>query len=67
MEHEGALAVDLHDRQPFAVARLQLGVTADVDLLELERNLAADLRDDRARTLAEVAALRVEDRDPLYG
>jgi hypothetical protein len=31
---EGALASDLDDRQPLAVARLELGVVVDLDLLE---------------------------------
>ena len=56
---EGALAVDLDDRQPLAVARLELGVAGDVDFLELERAVVPRRRDDRARPLAEVAALRV--------
>jgi hypothetical protein len=64
---EGALAVDLHDRQPLAVSRLQLGVAADVDLVEVEGHLAADLFEDPTGALAEVAALRVVQRDSLYG
>ena len=38
---EGPLPLDLDNRQPFAVARLELGVAGDVDLLELEVKLGA--------------------------
>jgi hypothetical protein len=64
---KGALAVDLDDRQPFTVARLELRVAADVDLFQLERHFRADAFDDRARQLAEMTALRVEKRDSGYG
>ena len=67
MVHKGALTVDFDDRQPFAISRLQLGIAADVDLLEVEGNLAADVVDDRPGTFAEVTALRVVQRDALYG
>jgi len=60
---EGALAVDLDHRQPLAVAGLELGVAADVDLAELEAEVVACLGDDRAGPLAEVTALRVVDDD----
>jgi hypothetical protein len=39
---ECPLAVDLDDRQPLAVASLQLRVARDVDLVELERLLGSD-------------------------
>jgi hypothetical protein len=64
---EGPLAVDLHHRQPLAVALLELGHAGDVDLLELEAELVAQARQLLARPLAEVAALRVEERDPAQG
>jgi hypothetical protein len=64
---ERSLSVDLDDRQPFAISRLQLGIAADVDLLQVEGNIAPDLVDDRPGTFAEVTALRVVQRDPLYG
>jgi hypothetical protein len=64
---ERALAVDLDHRQPLAVARLELRIAADVDLLQLEGNLAADLRDDFPGSFAEVAALSVVQGDPGYG
>jgi hypothetical protein len=64
---ERALAVDLDDRQPFAVARLQLRVATDVDLLELELDLGANRLDRAACRGAEVAALGVVERDARYG
>jgi hypothetical protein len=56
---ESALAVDLHDRQPLAILRLELRISADVDLVELEVGLFSDLFENRARAFAEVAGLRV--------
>jgi hypothetical protein len=56
---ESALAVDLHNRQPLAILRLEPRVPADVDLVEIEVGLFADLLKNRARAFAEVAALRV--------
>jgi hypothetical protein len=65
---KGALAVDLDHGQPCPVPRLELGIAPDVDLLQLERELRARLLDDCPRSLAEVAALRVVERDPgRYG
>ena len=64
---EGANAVDLDDGEPFAIARLELWVAADVDLLELESQLVAQRRDLRQRALAEMATLRVVERDDRYG
>lgn len=64
---EGANAVDLHHREPLAIARLELGVAADVDLLELESQLLAQRGHLRPRPLAEMAPLRVEDPDERYG
>jgi hypothetical protein len=61
---EGALAVDLDDGQELAKAPLQLGIAADVDLLEVERDLRADGVDRRPRALAEVAAARGVEREP---
>jgi hypothetical protein len=56
---ESPLAVDLHNRQPLAILRLEPRIPADVDLLELEVCFFADLFEKRARAFAEVAALRV--------
>jgi hypothetical protein len=62
---EDPLAVDLDDGEPFPVARLQLGVARDVDLLEREAELGAELLELLARPVAEMAALRVVEGD--YG
>ena len=61
---ESALAIDLHNRQPLAILRLEARIPADVDLVELEVSLFADLFEDRARAFAEVAALRVIQDNP---
>jgi hypothetical protein len=58
-ERERLLAVDRDDGKTLAVAPLKLGVPADVDLLELERDLRANLGEHPFRALAEVAAGRV--------
>jgi hypothetical protein len=64
---ESALAVDLDHRKPLAVARLEAVVARDVDLGELEAELVLERADGRARPLAEVAVLRVVQRDARYG
>jgi hypothetical protein len=64
---EGALAVDLDDRQVLAVPRLELRIAADVDHLELERHLAPDGVDGLERRVAEVAAGSGVDADAGYG
>ena len=64
---EDPLAVDLDDGQPLAVARLELGIAGDVDLLELEVLLAAQLGQLRSRALAEMAVGGVVEGDPDYG
>jgi hypothetical protein len=61
---ECTLAVDLHDRQPLPVPRLEVGVAADVDLLQLEPQLSLEALDDAARGGAEVAAFGVVEDDP---
>ena len=69
MVDERALAVDLDDREPFAIAPLEPGVAADVDLLELELDVLSHVRDGRPRALAEMAARRVVEPDGVrrYG
>jgi hypothetical protein len=62
---EDPLAVDLDDREPLPVAGLELRVARDVDLLEREAELAAELLELLARPVAEMAALCVVERD--YG
>jgi hypothetical protein len=64
---ERALAIDLDDRQPLAVLRLEAGVAGDVHLGELEAELVSKCAYGRARPLAEVAVLRVVQRDARYG
>jgi hypothetical protein len=61
---ERALAADLDDRQPLAIALLELGVAGDVDLAKLDA--LADER--RTRPLAQVAALGAIENDvAAYG
>ena len=64
---EGALSVDLDDREQLAEAGLELRVAGDVDDLELERELGSDSVDDLERSLAERAAVRGVDPDDRYG
>jgi hypothetical protein len=64
---ECALALDLHDGQPLAVASLEPGITADVDLLELERMLAHHVAEHRPGPVAEVATGGGVQRDARYG
>jgi hypothetical protein len=57
---KGSLAVDLHDGQPLAVAGLELRMAGDVHLCEIELDLLRERGNRLLRTLAEVAAGRVE-------
>jgi hypothetical protein len=59
---ERRLAVDLDHGKTLAVARLELRSPADVDQLELEVDLLAQLEDDLERSRAEAAVVRVVDR-----
>jgi hypothetical protein len=60
---EDLFALDGDDREPLAVGALELGVARDVDLAEVERDLRADALEHGLRALAQVAALRPEERD----
>jgi hypothetical protein len=60
---ERPLPVDLDHRQPLPISSLEPGIPADIDLLEVEGDVLADLLEDPTGTLAEVAALRVEEND----
>jgi hypothetical protein len=60
---ESALAVDLHDRKPPAILRLEPRVPTDVDFIEFEVDLIADLFENGAGPFAEVAALGVIEDD----
>ena len=59
--------VDLHDRDPLAVRRLELGVAVDRDLPQLEAELVVRSGDDAPGSRAEVAARRGEEDDLGYG
>jgi hypothetical protein len=63
-ERERLLAVDEHDGNVLPITRLELVVARDVDLLQLERGVRANLVEDPARALAQVAALRRIQNDP---
>ena len=65
--HELPLPVDLDDGDQLAVARLELLVAVDRDLLELEAELLLRLDDRRPRAIAEVATLRAVEPDAGYG
>jgi hypothetical protein len=60
-------AVDLDHGEQLTVARLELRIAADVDLLQLEVELGLRPRDDLAGALAEVAACGVKEADVRYG
>jgi hypothetical protein len=60
---ERGLAVDLDNGEPLPIPRLQVGVAADVHLAQLEWNLLADGEQVGPRPLAQMAALRVVERD----
>jgi hypothetical protein len=62
-ERESLLPIDHDDGNSLAVTALELLVTRDVDLLEVERNLGADGLDHTQRVLAEVAPLRGIEND----
>ena len=56
---EGLFPVDLHHGKQLPVARLQVRIAVDRNLLELEAQLVAKRAHGRARPLAEVAIGRV--------
>jgi hypothetical protein len=62
---EDFFSVHENDRNALAVAPLELCVARDVDLLELERAVALDPHEHATGSLAEVAALRVEQRQDV--
>jgi hypothetical protein len=61
--HEGPLPVDLDHGEPFPVTSLKRRVPFDIDLLEVEGDLLANLVKHPQRSLAEVAALRTVKND----
>jgi hypothetical protein len=64
---ETAPPVDLHDREPLAVLGLEGRVAGDVDLAEVEAELALQVADHAAGALTQVAARSVVDDDLRYG
>jgi hypothetical protein len=60
---ERLLAVDLDNGKQFSVATFELQASGDVDHLEIEVDLAADLSDDLERPFAEAAGYSVVDGD----
>ena len=59
--------VDLDDRDPLAVLRLETGIPVDRDLLQLEAELVPCSGDDAPGRLAEMAARRGIEDDFGYG
>jgi hypothetical protein len=59
--------VDLDDRDPLAILGLELGITVDDDLAQVEAELVVRLGDDATRRLAEMAARRGVEDDVGYG
>ena len=64
---ECPLAVDLDDREEFAIVRLEIRVALDVDHLELEPEVSTDFVDDLERPRAEAAVSSAIDGDSTYG
>ena len=60
-------AVDLHDRDPLAIRRLELGIAVDRNLAQFEAELVVRGRDDALGRRAEVAARGGEEDDLGYG
>lgn len=67
MVREAASSVDLHDRKPLPVLRLEGLVAGNVHFAQVEPELGLKLPDLLERAVAEVAAGRVVDDDVGYG
>jgi len=65
--HEATPAVDLHDGDPLAVLRFELGIAVDLHLPQLEAQLLSSRGHDALGGLAEVAARGGEEDDFGYG
>ena len=65
--HERLRSVDLHDRDQLAVACLELRVSVDRDLLQLEPELVARSQNRLASPLAEMAPRGGVEGDLGYG
>jgi len=66
-EDELLATVDFDDGDQLPISLLELGITVDLDLFELEAELSLGLDDRGPSTLAEVAALRAVQADEGYG
>ena len=64
---ERPLSVDLDHRQQLSIPRLERGIPADVDDLELEAELGLDAEQDLPGPLAETTVRRAEEPDDSYG
>jgi hypothetical protein len=64
---EDLLAVDLDDGDQLAIAALELDVTGDVDLLEVEVELCPQPVERRAGSVAQAATRRAVENDAAYG
>jgi hypothetical protein len=64
---EDLFAVDLDDGDQLAIASLELDVTGDVDLLELEVDLRTQPREGRASSVAKAATRSTVENDAAYG
>ena len=65
--HEAAPAVDLHDRDPLAIRRFELGIAVDRDLPQVESELVVRRAHHAPSRCAEVAAGRRIEDDLGYG
>lgn len=64
---ERALAADLDDGDPLAIALLERGIAGDVHLGELEAQLCLETGERLPRPLAKVAILSRVEEDGRYG
>ncbi|HET9115652.1 MAG TPA: hypothetical protein VFN33_06120 [Gaiellaceae bacterium] len=67
MVDETPPAVDLDDRDPLPVRRLELGIAVDRDLAQVESELVPSRSDDTPGRLAEMATRRRVEDDVGYG
>ena len=65
--HEAAPAVDLHDRDPLAIRRFELGIAVDRYLPQVESELVVRRAHHAPSRRAEVAARRRIEDDFAYG
>jgi len=65
--HKPPFTADLDDGNPLAVPRLELRITVDRDLAQIETLLLLHLRHDAAGRLTQMAALGGVENDFGYG